>query len=1017
MSQRPVFSRLIGIGLLGMSHGLGAITLLDANNFRYDVSEHGSLRHGTQQAYADMYRLRVNQVSYQGQISSLSPDGREIRTSDYLMPNSPLRIQRRIYVPKYGQFARYSELIYNDSDQAQTVSVEIFGELGANHPQILRQTGQFLVTQNHSQAPVLMHYHSQVNHPLQASVELQGNQLRWHYRDISIPPRSQRRVVYFVAQLPRLSAADEFAAQLLESPTALFENIGLAVYPELLNFNPALPTPSQHFENAIFLTPDESPRRGELTENDPHSHRRAATPAHFYAFHLNAGETVGIQATAYFDPYLYLFADQAGQTILASNDNAHNNTTAAFLRFTAPQEGTYYLEVTSHHRRQLGEYALSLTRNPANQAPLVHPFSVTPYPLQTPVTATFTDFSRDLEGQIAERCWRFGDGSPWQCTTKNTIEYHYDHPGQFVVSLRVRDDQGELALHSEVVAVAAKPRETDVILPINDRVIGELSPADGVSQTRTSAFADRYLIANPVPGQELVITLRSQQFDSYLYLYDSLMRRIRENNDGGGDFDAQIRYVPTDDRPLFVEATSAQDSVQGRYQLELSQVTDNTPVPMVLEVAVNPNDPQQVTFVGRVPSAFAGQFYTWNVGDGSAPINTRQAIVAHRYHSAGLYEVSLNARNAKGQTINQRRTFLIGGTDQLSIEAKFTVSPQFGERPLRSFFSNQSRSLLSGFGDELRYLWHFGDGEVSTQRNPIHTYQREGSYPVVLEVFSPLTQQSVAVSMPIVAFDRNTPEIPVIGVARERPQVLMAGFDPMLLDVLDTHVRIFAVVRTGTTPIESVRLLANEGDFHLSLSPVATYDNGLQRFEGIYTFARGQWQAATVGDFFGVEKTQFRIQAQDQSGQFHAYPNLETGQYSQGARAAAVLHVEPTRQVALRRALPQVLAAGFDPILLDRQGSQLTVVALVRAGVSPMDSVVLTQVEGDVRVALRQQEVLPNGDIVYRADYTYPAGSLPAGTVSHFFGTNKGQFNLVATDQAGQVHRYPHVVVGNFLLQ
>jgi hypothetical protein len=73
---------------------------------------------------------------------------------------------------------------------------------------------------------------------------------------------------------------------------------------------------------------------------------------------LNAGETVGIQATGYFDPYLYLFADSGGQTLLAGNDNAHNNTKAAFLSFTAPQEDTYYLEVTSHYRRQLGEYAL-----------------------------------------------------------------------------------------------------------------------------------------------------------------------------------------------------------------------------------------------------------------------------------------------------------------------------------------------------------------------------------------------------------------------------------------------------------------------------------------------------------------------------------------------------------------------------------------------------------------------------------------------------------------------------------
>jgi hypothetical protein len=83
MRHRFMLSGLIGVGLLGIGSVANAITLLDANNFRYDVSEQGSLRHGTQQAYADMYRLRVNQVSYQGEIESLSPDGREVRTSDY----------------------------------------------------------------------------------------------------------------------------------------------------------------------------------------------------------------------------------------------------------------------------------------------------------------------------------------------------------------------------------------------------------------------------------------------------------------------------------------------------------------------------------------------------------------------------------------------------------------------------------------------------------------------------------------------------------------------------------------------------------------------------------------------------------------------------------------------------------------------------------------------------------------------------------------------------------------------
>jgi hypothetical protein len=141
------------------------------------------------------------------------------------------------------------------------------------------------------------------------------------------------------------------------------------------------------------------------------------------------------------------------------------------------------------------------------------------------------------------------------------------------------------------------------------------------------------------------------------------------------------------------------------------------------------------------------------------------------------------------------------------------------------------------------------------------------------------------------------------------------------------------------------------------------------------------------------------------------------GQSPRLAVPAAALHIEPTTHVALRRALPQVLAAGFDPILLDRQSAQLTVMALVRAGIAPIDTVILIQIDGELRLPLRQHETLANGDVLYRLDYNYPAGSLPVGTVSHFFGTNKGQFAIIATDRQGQTHRYPDFVVGNFLLQ
>jgi PKD repeat protein len=54
-----------------------------------------------------------------------------------------------------------------------------------------------------------------------------------------------------------------------------------------------------------------------------------------------------------------------------------------------------------------------------------------------------------------------------------------------------------------------------------------------------------------------------------------------------------------------------------------------------------------------------------------------------------------------------------------------------GESPLAVSFYNRS------FQGVQTYLWDFGDGQTSTERNPVHTYQNPGTYYVTLTVTGP----------------------------------------------------------------------------------------------------------------------------------------------------------------------------------------------------------------------------------------------------------------------------------------
>ncbi len=1002
-----------------------ALNLTDGSSFVYDIGANGVLSQGSLNAYANMYRLRVNNVSYVGQVTGLSADGREAITSTYTLPNSSLSVHRQLYVSKNSNFARYSEIIENTGSTAQTVSVEIFGNLGSGQATNLVSEstfGNFLITDdsedgNSGSMPVLMHYHSQINHPIQATHQLDGDQLSWTYSNLSIPANSQRRIIYFIAQTPDLATAEIFAANVLGSPTALFEGIAPEDYDAILNFEPAIAAPEQNMAEAIFLNAGEIPRQGSLSEDDALSHRRAATPADYYAINLTEGQTITLQAAASFDTYLYMYSDVEGSTLIASNDDAQVHTSNSEITYTAPAAATYYIEITSHTRRALGNYSLTVLDGAVNHLPLAYNFAATPQTPRAPVEITFTDFSIDIDGDIEERCWEFGDGSSIQCSSANTVTHTYSDAGRFSVGLTLRDDDDGYSFHSEQIAVAFTSSTTDVILPIDDTANGELSPSDGLSQTRSSAFADRYIIQTPTAGEELVITLSSDDFDGFLYLYDSTNRRIRQNDNGGGGTNAQIRYTPVDSSALLVETTSFDDSVQGSYRLNLTRATTNTAVNVVLEASINPSDTQQLIFVARLPSEFNANFFAWTFGDSDEVISTAQPTASHRYTSSGLYDVTFFASNAANQTSTFTRTFVVGGTLGSNLQPQFTVSPQFGEQPLQTFFSNESSSSLESIGDTLRYIWYFGDGEVSTEENPVHTYQEEGTYQVVLEVFSSLTQQSAAYTLPIVAFDRSTQQVTVANTARERPQVIMAGFDPMLVDLLDTSVKVFAIVRTGASSLQTVRLLENGSDFNLSLAQVATYANGDQRYEAVYTFPRGLLSAATLSQFFGTGTGQFRIQARDQAGQFHAFPNVEIGSNPSIAEPASALLVKPTQQVAVRRVSPQVLAGGFDPILIDQSDTQLTVTALVRAGVAPISAVTLQQINSPLQLPMRLQYTLPNGDHVYQVSYSFPVNGVSTGTVSNFFGEEAGQFEIVATDQAGQSHSYPQLMIGNFLRQ
>ncbi len=993
---------------------LAALPLFDPLNYRYDINETtGGLNQGTREAYNHMYQLRINGASYTGKLESLSEDGQEVTMSAFIELGTGLEIKRRIHVDKSQNFARYMEIIHNPTENTQSVQLEIFGQLGSNsQPKVLEDRIQYLISQDgnsHNQiiAPTLLHYHSQQGNDYQAKYLLSGTSLKWNYPPITVESGKTARFIYFVAQTVDKKAATTLANVLHQNNSFLYENIPAEQRKELLNFTPLPASPTVDFTNAPFLSLGEV-RNETLTLADAASLQRAATPAKLYAIRLEQDKKVRFKMSSSFNPYLYLYSDPTGQTLLGQNNDGHSQTRNAILDFTAPEAATYYLEATSYQRDFFGAFVLEVLDVLPNRSPDVYGFSLNALAFDAPATVNFKAYAKDSDGLISEYCWQFGDGSAVECKATAETQHNYAHAGHYTVGVTVKDSGGALAYTSREVAI--KLPDMGVVLPMNSSISRELSTTDGHSNSRPLSLADKYLLNAVSAGKELVIDLSSSQFDSHLYLYDPYGQRLLQDDNSGGGQNARLRYIPRDNQPLMLEATSWVSNTLGDYQLTVRNENTDENLIAPVKILTNLNNPLVNIFTFALPDSFNQGFMQWDLGDGTA-INTNNLTVAHSYARTGYYTISVTAKNSDGQIAQGSATYLINNQAGL-INAKFRASPAVGDKPLRVFFNNESTTPLTG--DHLQYQWDFGDGQTSADKNPSHTFNESGTFNVVLQVTSQSNHQSTAFANTVTVIDRGKDNIAVAGIKRQRPQIIMAGIDPAQVDLYDTHFRVFALVRAGASPLQSVLVQESTGETFMAMYHAATYADGLQRYEVVMTYPSGMFNVVDFSDLFGDGEQQFRIQVSDQNNQFYSFPTLEVGDNPPLNTPLTAPYAEPARQSGTRRSLPQVLAGGFDPAIIDVDDSQVEIVALVREGLYPIQTVQVRQQGGTLAWPMRLKNTLAGGDAIYSVMYDFPKGSLALGSYPRLFGSQQGQLQIEVLDQNLGRHVFPNLRIGHY---
>jgi PKD repeat protein len=96
------------------------------------------------------------------------------------------------------------------------------------------------------------------------------------------------------------------------------------------------------------------------------------------------------------------------------------------------------------------------------------------------------------------------------------------------------------------------------------------------------------------------------------------------------------------------------------------------------------------------------------------------------FTSTGSYDIRLTVTNNEGSDSTVRRGFITVKNPVRPPVAQFSQDTHTGRAPLTIHFADHSRN------NPTVYLWRFGDGATSTEKNPSHTYTQPGFYVIRL---------------------------------------------------------------------------------------------------------------------------------------------------------------------------------------------------------------------------------------------------------------------------------------------
>ena len=165
---------------------------------------------------------------------------------------------------------------------------------------------------------------------------------------------------------------------------------------------------------------------------------------------------------------------------------------------------------------------------------------------------------------------------------------------------------------------------------------------------------------------------------------------------------------------------------------------------------------EEIEFYGTGFGGMTPYVYRWDFGDGSTSQTTESQKITHEY-KAGEYTVTLIVTDYSGQTATDTAQVTILGTEELYVSIKQVSDVTAGDTVTFS-------STVAGGKGPYSYSWSFGDGIVSNEIKPVHTYEYSGTYTVTLTVEDTLGDTKISTRTVTVKEKGETEEVEISNV-------------------------------------------------------------------------------------------------------------------------------------------------------------------------------------------------------------------------------------------------------------